>query len=1327
MKINKAILVLLFLTFILSTASGITIQTFSIIPNPVYEGQEVIVTATVSTSENWKLRCGDSTGVYNLCASENFVSKNQPNTCSFTNPFANGDSNKLYCQAFLESDVNNLIDGGGFEFRDYNVYTYWEDMTEPDFGSCPDTTTSESTDEWRTEGRSAIKVAYGGCAPNNKAVICIASFTDINTNPNDWEFEYGVGEACGTQFSFPYSDNFTGTITRTANHDGNKISIFVIKTASTFVGGGQPYRVESLINYTTEDFNSMKLSVDWNFMGTLAGNPYFLDDVRIHEDQNSSEQSEDLNTIQPFTEFLTCNKIENVASCIVDFNVVRVTPSNESNRVVFSLVSDSGSAHEIPIRLINSLKDGKQYFIYTSEDVVNYAFDDTLTFGSNNTNPIQKIFNIPANKYYHTITDQLMGIETKYYRYTYQRPAYVWDSLQNNLDWDMELEPTYTDVNGYSRDIYAVSKFANMRSKMINELPNITSNTNPNFAFQFNAYFSDASSQVIKVGTITGQNVESTNDVTLTKSEHRYNENMLANFLFKKTTNTTSSTIYMNDYALIQRGFFITPLELKTAGNNALPVAVGDENNYYEYVNEGQKFRIDTTIGNWQNNLDYYEVKVYISEITDVNRVAYYRFDLDTNETIIRLNNLLNGILDLTANAPDRDIKVVVRVVDHDADYFEVQSKWIKMHQYPKYPKDIEFFFNQVRFKVGDSPEGRVNLIPKAPEVLRGIHFEIFDTNNDTNSADFNITLYKGIDFSCTGIFCSFDYKFSEYKFPKASRYTMRGTLLVTTESFNTDNPLLSKELRFFVYFKIFRTARIFQTRERIDLTYRNDEPIELVVQLRDSDGSNMQDDLDVYINLDECDAGSGGNCKGFMQTKYYPNSFHYDSRTGYNYYIYRQVFLEDDLTLLSDTNYFRFRATVSDERNLHQIAIFPVLTSKCFNDSYQDAEKFFGNLFIYGLAYAGINLVLQTLDAGCTIPQAEIVTTDTNSGQERRILIDDDHSLLNPEQKLFMCLNVDNNFSYRNNLEQELLCATWYRLSERPIDSFDLLITNEASDLSEREDEFKQFVEMRVPFETIAFNDLALMKISLDERYNTSIDTVGEMLWFGFGNIFSGVPTQFGSLAKFLTGEGIITNIGVDYNFDRPLDARFVSGFVFYKIKGLEIINRNDYKNVQGLDVVPLKYFLRQANELDVTLPDNETEIIVYTSDFKKALQKTVKSNLIIDEEPSKTTFRLENIDVNGQPKTQTSPNLLTFNIISQMNFDWERQFDRKFVVIWLNALLKEQSTILGIIETAFWENIGWVALILIIVLILSVIIANLRGRGSSVTVNPIIHTRGG
>jgi hypothetical protein len=300
----------------------------------------------------------------------------------------------------------------------------------------------------------------------------------------------------------------------------------------------------------------------------------------------------------------------------------------------------------------------------------------------------------------------------------------------------------------------------------------------------------------------------------------------------------------------------------------------------------------------------------------------------------------------------------------------------------------------------------------------------------------------------------------------------------------------------------------------------------------------------------------------------------------------------------------------------------------------------------------------------------------------------------------------------------------------------------NEFSDYAKSGAE-TQYLKFDIPAEQLIFNDAFMLAQSLNAEYQTdSLDTIGEITFYGFDKLFSGIANPLVAIPEGLTRTGMITNIGFDINFSNALDPTYVKGLFFFKIKGLKVINQFDYlSQYPQLETLSPKYFRKFANDNDIRLPIDETLVNIYTNDLSvgsivgeqlDALK--VQSPLIIFAEKSKQ----QGADGNFENSITT----LRFNLISDMLSNNQTQTQRNFIPFVFSYVVPAKTGVFAVIEDILYgtdqagndaglftnpvgfgfKNWFWFVIIIVFLLIGSLILKNLRANGGGGTAIPVV-----
>lgn len=1036
---------------------------------------------------------------------------------------------------------------------------------------------------------------------------------------------------------------------------------------------------------------------------------------------------------------IQCTCVSNCSSCVLDVNTFIVTPANQSGNVEIKIENQEGEKN-VGYKIKNGLVEAEQYKIYsaTVSDYGNsiWNYDNTLTFGSSNYDSVQKIWNSVDEKYYYFFDDLILSDETIYYKFEYYEPAFHWFTL-NDPDWDNQLSPSEMDYNALETDLFQVSTYSDMSSFLIEpHFPQITSNDSEsaNYVLQFTSKSDATFSGELKAGVVDQRDFSPSTSLNLEGSYKTLTVTDLSGGYMKiETAATTAREIWIQNYVITEKGYFTKPIEIFDEDGSELPVMIKDNNVFDQYVVEGKNFLVTSQYNDPDGIVDKLEITAYINAVDSANKIKKWVIDVSDEEDLVDISETIGGLIDLTADAPDRTVKLTMRLIDTNALYYEIQSTSFTLRQFPATEKDLLFRISQYNKKIGDHPKGRITLQTIAPENIIGVDFQIQDAVGDNNNADFNKIFYKDIDFSCNAFECSFDYEIEEYIFPASGNFRIDAWALVKTETKGAEYGLLHKLLAFPVSWITFNTARIFQTFERTDHVYRADEIIPLTVQLKSSDGASLKNKIVVKLKLAECDAdvNAGGTCTD-IDLNYTPDSFIYDRQTGYNYYNFRQIFLEADYSPLDDGMYYRFKAFIEDPSKTHETLYEPVLADKC---QTRNNLTWWENLF-----------TMNFFSWGCNAYTDEIVALPDSNGHEERIFINKDHTTDNPNQYWWACTEPDQNNLYSDVLAQDILCFTFYQINEKPIDKFKFYLTNENSDMGETEEDYKQFIEVEVPADLIYFNDMALLKEALRQEYSTdSIDNIGEFVQYQANYFLGALTPSINIAADYLSASGLIGNVGfqmgatasgntTDFNYNTPLNPESLTGILTYRIRNINIVNKKDYETIKPqAEFIDAKRFIEYADMENLTVRSKPIYIDVFISDNVKIMSEKSRAKLVIDEDLASPNINVERADANSPLLFESIPTRLKFEAISDLIYNNEKAFIRRYLVLpyrlvlesqnlcgWFGigcAFIDESGSITALVtqgDLSFFA-VNWFAILMLMVAILfiSVVYGNIKGKG--------------
>ena len=1032
---------------------------------------------------------------------------------------------------------------------------------------------------------------------------------------------------------------------------------------------------------------------EWDTTSVL-NSQYYLD-VNIFDWTNMSmilDSSDDLFTILNWTDSdISCECVSNCSSCNLDVNEFVVVPINEENNIKIK-VTNNPTIKNIGFRIDNSINNDKQYFIYTSGNDTDFSFNDTITYGSTVSNGVQKIWKQPESGtpfFRHSFIDIVNSNEEKYYDIRLRSPMFSWASMVNNIDWDTSFIPQKSDANGHSIDQYQVSSYSNIRNELIETIPNISGSLNSgNYVFQLNAKVGSSTGTIL-AGEVVSKGTNPTTSASISTKETRFNFSSISKGILSMISSETTSKLYiLSDYALLQRGFFTKEFDILDKHGDPLELYVDDVNVVRNYLIEGQQFKVKGQLYDRENSIDFMEVEVFLEVNNDTNKVLYKKIDIGeistTTEQFIDYDIDLEGIFDLTANTLIyRDLLVKIKVTDSDSNYSEVQHGWIKLRQFPFLPGDLLLGIDLINKLKSEHPAGRITLQSNSPEAIRGLNFRFLSDDVELPNSDFNITLYKGTDFDCIGEDCSFDFEIDDWIFPHYGFWRFNVSVLLTTQDEDLNNSRTNKTINFYVNFKKFKMAKIVETRERENHDYKPTERIPLVMVLEDSDGADLRNQLNVYITVEDCNSASeeagienSPGCWAQSDLNYTWKEHLYDELTGINYYFFESVMVKNAHTTFSDTNYMRVVGHVQDAKNQHTDSDFnPLLATKCKSNVNTNCHA----LDVICLIGSALTSVLE-YGLGCSTENGKIITWDVNGSQEGRIDWDSTKSSGAPNTECFLCMNADNNNVYRNNLEQDLLCAGWYTIGEQNIDKLVFRLGNRSSDYSEQNDDLKQYLEMTIPYSLIYYNDPILLKKGLELKFATGscaeIGTLGELVWCGFNDLFTGVGNPLSDVFSGATATGAITNIGSDCNFNNAFDPNFLDGVFFVKVDGLKVTNMVDYWDVdESIKDSDSSRFFKTLRDLDIEKKQETTRITFYGNDLEVFKTEEVQSNLVINELYSDIDIIEANIDPNSiLPNYKTLPSILKFNILLDLVYNDETAYIRRAVPIFITTIITPQ-----------------------------------------------------
>lgn len=1017
------------------------------------------------------------------------------------------------------------------------------------------------------------------------------------------------------------------------------------------------------------------------------------------------------------TNNISYTNIDN-ASGEISRAIITINPNLYSGDVEFKVenVSSLGVSLDVNYSIINYLDDGKQYFIYTSNDGENYTLNSTLTFGSSNYNPIQKIYDTGDNKYNYDFQRTLSFGEVQYFKLIYEDPAQYWGKLLGSSDWINRNPPSKFDDDGKIYDLFNGSSLTPIYSYTRDDYPNLTSvDLTTGFYILFTAYADSPTD--LNVGYIIGS-IETTTNINIgtVKQTFRVTVDPTDNNaqIFFGSGNTALARVYITDYSIVPISYFSSNLELLDFDFTKLNTIVNGGTNK-KYINEMLPFVFRTSFYDRDKDLK----KLIIDVLVSGTIVKSYAYDLsDHYEVSMDLQGIVDGIIDYSGKALDsewnvNDLKTVVvkaTLVNSSDQNVEEQYNSIYLLQYPFFSNEFTINTSPLNKKVGEEVSFNMNLIQKYADAFIGLDIRVFDKDKNRFFPDYQTIIYAD-ELGCTNLIqCSKNIVLDEFNYLSADNYFLSVGALLTTEEQDFTNFLTYNTTGLIVSDINFHTARLLQLFERRDLNYNTTEQIPLVLQVKTDKLENISNDYKAVLQIDVNVDGTG--VTHTLDLNFAPQKFIYDEKTGYNYFFWNTIFFDENGDLLDSGDYLKFKAyliplTEKSTRKAYG------LTNKCVQYPSDFSN---GTLLMDWIGLIG--------DAtyGCTVNSPNVVEWD--SAYIHHIQLDDAYNPKSNQNHSVFCYRSDIDKSFKMDLGDEFVCGVAYRKSEQMIDGFKITLGNQYSDYALVGTE-QQYISFEIAQEEVMFNDILFLQKALESEFNTqTINTYGELLSAGINSL---LPYGQGIVdtASLLAGEGFITDVGFDVNLEGALDPNLVSGIFFFKVSGLSVINIRDYfefyPELEELDPI---YFRRFMNDKIAPLNFKKASVLIYSDDSKQISSFKIPSTIVISEKASPTA----NLSDDSNNTKGIIPSALKFNFIVDMYSNNQQNGIRAYVPIVFSYGVYNPLT-LGSLLSGFNEMVsnpaGWFAnnwfiivVLIILILIISLVYANFKG-GGSITIN--------
>jgi len=688
----------------------------------------------------------------------------------------------------------------------------------------------------------------------------------------------------------------------------------------------------------------------------------------------------------------------------------------------------------------------------------------------------------------------------------------------------------------------------------------------------------------------------------------------------------------------------------------------------YEYIIEGEDFRINTYAYDRDNLITTLEIDAYLDAYADSNKLKHWEYDVNTGtENTFLINNILDSLIDLRGTDNPAKILITATLCGDDKCYEQI-SDWIYMRQFPSMPMDVFIKLRNYENRKGNYPRGKTELLSTNTESIKAVEITIFETSLLANHTAEEIlqdnTLYKARDtfykdeyFSCYADECTFDWGITDWVYEKATttedNYTIWANVITNTSYPDYENILLNKSLRTTTIvdkWVLFRTVEAYHRGGAGDYTpeYRNWEEIRLLGQLRNPQGDYLGDDVDTWIEIRDCgttadctDTGTTNGEIAFENVKFRPTDYKFYPDTKVNTWFFEGLLTEDNGGLLQDGHHYRVKFVVEDKSGKYY-------DYNSTNLSW--AEKPF------------------TFNLGWTLENLGYYFTD-----EVFLTINNAYAPTTPQLQCGGCVRIQNqDVDGMESLEQTLLCGVLYTSNDTVPENFLITLSNQNSNFNEDDEGLQQFIKTKINWKDIAHSDGAYTAQQITANIDETIEDSGDMLLYGLKSIGGdAVANWIGEGVTDLTniiGFGISPTSGLttDCNLTIPVDE--VAQIFFYEIKGIDIVNKYSYDSEGNINP---RNFYKWASENDISLPDNKTTMNVWVNG-EIVETKTLPSRFVVHAEPTQEKIQ-EAEDANTTGETEYLGQYLTFDMSIGMLYN--NQQDNQEVVLPMKYLVKFET----------------------------------------------------
>ncbi len=907
------------------------------------------------------------------------------------------------------------------------------------------------------------------------------------------------------------------------------------------------------------------------------------------------------------------------------------------------------------------------FYVYTkSSESETVVFNDSITFGQ----PVQKIWDVNAERYNFTFNRLIAGNETQIYLLDYKKPMIAVKSLTETDLFITNNTVTKEIIDGRSVDVFMLHQYSRLVVETTREFPSLASDetATTSYVLQFTATASN--NLDITIGGVT-------KTITGTPTTYAFDLNG-GDLNIISEIPSTITTLKIEAFSISERGFFTK--NMKIVKENGLPLSVIIDNNIaFQVVEEGQFFRVQTELYEKGirdgDDLNLIIIEAAVFDLDDSNIVYRKEINIDTedfqNEVVISVDEIIRGIITTSTTIPILSpLRIRVKACGkHKIEgttvvncYAEQESQDLRLRQFPF---DSSQFFIDVFVTenlVGEPIAGEINIETDFLETIQYVILSVYEVGETPNTSDFNLTLYKDIDFGCIADFCRIPFESEDWVFEKETDYLVQVTLKVKTSELDFENSLLNV-IYFLESFRLgYKEATLFFFNDSRDQDeYQDHEKVPLILRIRDNLNLPTRDDLNIILrvwDLGTSDFNGGGDAEDtFEDIRFHWNFYNYDKNTGMNSYAFIHRFREEG-GKLTNANFYRVVAIISDHSGKREDIANITISTKGQTGGYDDDNNGFqqDNELSFSINNSA-SIDAPTMDQNglvgftCMSPQNEGAANALRQTPLIRFL-DTAADLL--ENQIFTRIVLGpiggpavGQTRIFSSIVTDLLskdCHIMWVDRGHYVDQIKIFIYNDYSDLTETTDEYKSFMEVTIPFEKLILNDGfdALIKAVSDAprtcRQDFANDSFGRYLCAlsSIGNL------QFQDAIEFDIDILDLITQGEDLNVQKTINPK--TRYLKFQIDNIRPINLIDYEEAGiSFNRIPQdKIFKHLVKERNLDISDTgKAKITIYQNG--EVIDIIEVENRLIDRMVFEDT-----IDLNGIAVTTTTVNLrvdLRFN----------------------------------------------------------------------------------